>query len=130
LERITEQANLFRRLAPDGHVHRDGVTVRIGAFLKRDPVTGENVPDPQLSVNLARLTTAEATRDSGGARFGVCQFLAEVPIRLGLTVRHDPLDDNYAHSLVEGLPPSDRGMCQELANAATIVIPPTPRAKA
>jgi hypothetical protein len=124
---LTRGAGAQLRHEDQRNVARDGVTVLLGAFLKWDPETGENIPDPELSVNLARLTTAEATRDEAGRPgWGVCQFLAEVPVSLGLTVRHKPLEGNYAHSVLEGMRPDDRGPCVALARVATIVIPPIP----
>lgn len=60
-------------------------------------------PDPNVSVNLARLTTVAdtlASRAGRGHYLGV--LVARYPRRLGLTVEHDPLPNNRSHSLIKG----------------------------
>jgi hypothetical protein len=128
-EPITATDDLYRRLVPNGHVAPDGKTVLWTAFLRRKlPGERHARPDPQLSVNLARLTTPEATVAAARPGFGVGSFSASVPIRMGLSVRHDPQPDNYAHSLVEGLATEEQ--CQDLADATVIVLPPSPQPRA
>lgn len=93
LEVIDDDDELYRRLAPD-FVKRDG-SISSAAF-KRN-----GVPDPELSVDLARLTTPEqslVTRPN----FGLGGLLARVPRQIGLNVRHDPVEGNQAHSVIEG----------------------------
>ena len=66
-------------------------------------------PDPQISVDLARLTTPQATLvRAPRPGFGLGVLVARDPRSLGLTVRHHPLPDNAAHSLIEGQRPDDR----------------------
>lgn len=54
-----------------------------------------------LSVDLEKLTTHEvAIQDRRKFRLG--RLVAGVPISLGLTCRHSPLENNQAHSLIQG----------------------------
>jgi hypothetical protein len=115
LEEIADDDELYRRLAPD-HVNADG-TVNSAAFKRRGQ------PDPQVSVDLARLTT----RDEILARaprpgFGLGVLVARAPRALGLTVRHDPLPGNPAHSLIEGQ--TNRTQCRLLAEATIVLVQP------
>jgi hypothetical protein len=115
IEVIAIGDRLYRRLPAE--TVRNGKVGR-GAYYFR----GE--PDPSMSVDLARLTTPEATRDRAPRpeRFGVGEILASVPRQLGLTVKHEPTDENPAHSLIEGSP--TRAICQTLADCTTIIIAP------
>jgi hypothetical protein len=123
-EEITGADDLYRRLVPDGHIRHGQVL--FSAFLKRrEPGEKHGQPDPALSVNLARLSSPEATlAQAPRPGFGVAVFSAGIPIEMGLTVRHAPEAVNPAHTLVEGL--SSLEECQRLANACTILIPPNP----
>jgi hypothetical protein len=81
-------------------------------------------PDPELSVDLARLATPERTLSyCPGRGMGVVQVSASVPLDMGLTVEHCPVPDNDAHCLVKGM--TEKRQCQVLAEKATIVIPPS-----
>jgi hypothetical protein len=126
LEQITAEDHLYRRLVPNGHVAPDGQTVLLSAFLRKRPGEKKSEPDPELSVDLARLTTPEATAcGAGRAGFGAAEFPASVPLAMGLVVRHVPLlPDRYAHSQVEGM--TSRAQCQRLADASTLIVPPNP----
>jgi hypothetical protein len=122
VEVIVDGDHLYRRLAPD--TIRNG-RVNRGAYYFRgqpDPFRGQ--PDPSVSVDLARMTTPERTRQ--GARHpdqvGVGELPAHVPLGLGLTVRHAPIDGNNAHCLIEGV--TTRAVCQTLADHTTIIIAP------
>jgi hypothetical protein len=130
-ETITAEDTLHRRLVPNGHVAADGTTVLRSAFLlpKRLPGETERRPDPELSVELERFATPEetATRD-GRPGFGTAAFPASEPIAMNLTVRHAPLDGNYAHSHVLGL--TKREECQRLADVCRVVVPTNPRPRA
>jgi hypothetical protein len=108
---------LYRRLAP-GTI-RDGRVYRNAYYFS-------GAPDPQVSVDLARLTTPDETRLRARYpdRFGVGELQARVPIELGLTVKHDPTPDNDAHCLIEGA--TTKAICQVLADHTAIVISPEP----
>jgi hypothetical protein len=122
VETITPDDSLYRRISASGHVAPDGKTVTFGAFLKFDPVTRKNVPDEQCSVDLARMTTPEATAARGGPQWGVAQLAASVPLDMGLAVQHDPMADNPAHAEIRGL--KTRPECIKLAEACVVVLPP------
>ncbi len=95
LEIVDDDDELYRRLAPD-FVKSDG-TVSSAAF-KRG-----KVPDPEVSVDLARLTTPDETlRRANRLHHGIGVLIARVPRELGLTVRHDPVEGNPAHAVIEG----------------------------
>jgi hypothetical protein len=123
LETLTPADSLYRRLLPDGHVRPDGETVHWGAFLKKLPGAKRSIPDPELSVNLVRLTSREATLSGVKPGLGIGQFSASVPlVELSLEVQHAPLADNYAHTLVLGL--STLEQCKRLAEATRVIEPP------
>ena len=105
--------DLYRRIAPD-HVNPDG-TINSGAFKTRPP--------EGISVNLARLTTPEETLRRRPT-FGLGNLKAAIPIGLGLSVRHAPVPDNDAHSLIEGQ--TTRAIRHEMAEAADLLISPDP----
>ena len=119
MEQIQDDDELYRRLAPE-HVNPDGA-VNSAAFKRRKEY------DPSISVDLARLTTPQETLASR-PHFGVGILVAGVPRRLGFAVRHDPLPDNPAHSLIEG--DNNREKSRLLAEAMTVLIPPQPRSQA
>jgi hypothetical protein len=106
---------LYRRLPRE--------TIRNGR-VNRGAYYFQGEPNPSISVDLARLTTSEATRlrTPRPERFGVGELPSSVPSKLGLTVRHDPTDDNSAHCLIEGA--TTRAICQTLADRTVIVIMP------
>jgi hypothetical protein len=115
LETIAGHDRLYRRLVPQ-HLRPDG-TVNSYAFMLRGQ------PDPTISVDLARLTTPEETAHrTGKPGAGVGALVAEVPLALGLAVRHDPLPGNAAHSLISGA--STKAHCRQLAEAVTVLIRP------
>lgn len=112
---IAPEDRLYRRLARD--VVKEG-SVNRGSYYFRGQ------PDPSISVDLARLTTPEETRwrARNPAVAGVGELLASVPLGLGFTVRHAPVEDNPAHCLVEG--PTTKDLCQLLADQTRIIIAP------
>jgi hypothetical protein len=111
LEVIDDADDLYRRLARH-HVREDG-RVSSSAFKR-----GKE-PDPEVSVNLARLMTyEEMLRRADLPDQGVGVIVARVPLRLGLTVRHDPVDENPAHSVIEGQ--TTRAQPRQLAEATGI----------
>ena len=117
METISSDDELYRRLAPR-HVNPDG-TVNSAAY----KVNGK--PDPSISVDLARLTSAEESlARPGRPGFGLGTITAGVPTSLGLTVRPDPLPDNAAHTLIEGN--TQKATCRRLAEATRVTVPPNP----
>lgn len=111
LHDIQDSDDLYRRIAPD-HVNSDG-TINSGAFKTRPPAG--------ISVNLARLTTPEETLRPRPT-FGLGNLQAAIPRGLGLNVRHAPVPDNDAHSLIEGQ--NTRAIRRQMAEAAVLLIPP------
>jgi hypothetical protein len=92
---IDDDDRLYRRMVPD-HFHEDG-SVKSNAY----KLNGK--PDPSISVDLARLTTPEESIARGqrqGTQVGVLT-VREIKA-LGLTVRHDPTNENPSHCLIEG----------------------------
>jgi hypothetical protein len=95
----------------------DGSTVLSHAFKLRGK------PDPNISVDLARLTTPEETAARGPKPgFGVGRLVAGEVRALGLAVRHDPIEGNPANALIEGA--MTRLHCHLLAQATTVVLLP------
>ena len=114
IENIEDDDGLYRRLSPD-QMYPDG-TVNSNAF------KSGGKPDASISVDLAKLTTAQDALARGGNRpgFAVGELFARLPRDLGFSVRHHPLPDDNAHSLIEG--ENDRKKCRLLAETTTVVI--------
>ena len=103
---IADDDFLFRRLSPD-HLNLDG-TVNSNAYKLNEK------PDPEISVDLSQLTTVrEALNRAPGPQFKIGIIQAKDARTLGLNVRHDPRDDNPAHSVIEGN--QTKANCRELA---------------
>lgn len=117
LEAVADEDELYRRLAP--HHIKEGGRVSSSAF-KRG-----KIPDPEVSVNLARLTTIEETLATR-PEHGVGMLPARLPRSIGLTVRHDPVSDNHAHTVIEGQ--TSRQQPRELAEGTVILRLPSPGA--
>jgi len=115
LEVVIDDDALYRRLAP-GWINDDG-TVNSAAY----KLNGK--PANRFSVDLARLTTPEATA-SGRPGFGVGQFYARDVRVLEFEVWHDPEDGNDAHCTVDGT--NDRIKCRALAKQTTVLLFPQP----
>lgn len=112
---IAADDELYRRLAPL-HVNPDG-TVNSAAFKLR------GFPDPELSVDLARLTTPEASlARAPKPGFALGRLHAGDARSLGLTVRYDPLHDNRAHTLILGQRREDKTTSRKLAQMTTVVL--------
>jgi hypothetical protein len=114
---------LYRRLV-ESYFRRRDRTLTSGAFYLRGK------PDPEVSVDLARLTTPEITASKKPGS-GVGQLRAEVPRHLGLDVRHDPHPEtdpeNAAHSVIVGMARTsiaDKERCRRLAHATEILLYP------
>jgi hypothetical protein len=99
-------------------VNPDG-TVNSAAFKLRGQ------PDPSISVDLARRTTTAATlARASRSGFGLGTLTAGEPRSLGLGVRHDPLPENLAHTLIEGQRPGDKQTARRLARMTRLIIRP------
>ncbi|MFN8632479.1 MAG: hypothetical protein U0893_01405 [Chloroflexota bacterium] len=82
-------------------------------------------PDPEVSVDLARLASPEeCLRRADRPTHGIGSLTAAIPRAMGLTVRHDPVEGNDAHSVIEGQ--TDRSQPRQLAARVTIIIVPAP----
>jgi len=105
---ISDGDFLYRRLAPgSSHINPDG-TVASNAF-KRD-----GRPDPEISVDLARLTTeTEALARAPSSQFRLGVLEAGEVRALGLTLVHAPTEDNPSHSLILGN--NSKATCRLLA---------------
>lgn len=113
LETVSDGDLLYRRLAP-GWIKPDGSVASV-AFMSNGK------PDNEISVDLARLTTAQNAL-SGKPQFGLGQIVARVPRTLGFEVFHDPQLDNYAHSLVTG--ENSKPKCKNLAEQTAVLVLP------
>jgi hypothetical protein len=112
----TDDDELCRRLAPH-HVRADG-TVNSSAFKR------EKGYDPQISVDLARLTASPGDALRTRPNFGLGILRVGDLRGMGLSVRRDPLPDNPANCLIEGLVTRDQA--RQLAALTLILVPPTP----
>jgi hypothetical protein len=109
---IADDDALYRRIAP--HCFKRDGTISSSAFMTN------NVPDDQISVDLARLTTAdESLARAPRPGFGLGDLLASEPRRLGFTVRHDPIPENPAHALIEGQ--NTKELCRRLAEKLLVL---------
>ena len=110
-EVIEDDDWLYRRLALN-HLRSDG-TVNRTAFMRNSvPPNKGKEPDPQVSVDLARLTTppnspAGSLAAAGRPNQGIGAIQAGFPRSLELDVLHDPVLHppemaNRAHSLIQG----------------------------
>jgi hypothetical protein len=116
LEEIAERDELYRRLSKLSHIKKNG-KVSSAAFKRNKQ------PENSISVDLARLTTPQESLARVGeerkAQFVLGILVAEYPRSIGFCVRHDPLPDNRAHSLIEGQ--NDGEKCNLLAENTTLL---------
>jgi hypothetical protein len=117
---IADDDFLYRRLSIKGHLNPDK-TVNSNAYKK------DGKPDPEISVNVATLSSVREcllkAPDPASFTVGIIQT-AKVRA-LGLTVLHQPTDDNPAHSVITGN--NSKGTCRDLAKEtrlATVEIVP------
>ena len=102
---------LYRRLALN-HLRSDGTVNRTALMRNSVPPNKGKEPDPQISVDLARLTTppnspAGSLAVAGRPNQGIGAMQAGFARRLGLDVIHDPVLHppelvNVAHSVIQG----------------------------
>ncbi len=116
MEVIDDDDDLYRRLIPTS-VNRHGAVSR-GAFYRAGME-----PDPEISVNIARLSSPEATLTGGPPGSGIGVIRAGLARTTGLQVRHAPVEGNDAHALIVGA--STRDHCSLLAEGTRVVIPPS-----
>jgi hypothetical protein len=103
---VDDDELLYRRLVPD-HLHDDG-SVKSNAYKLHAK------PDPSISVDLASLTTVEESIARGRRDDTKLRALRVSEVRaLGLTVRHDPTEDNPSHTVIEGN--QSKASCKALA---------------
>lgn len=115
LVEIEDNDELYRRIFPE-YVRANG-TVSLKAFML------SGYPDPQVSVDLARLTTPEeAVSRAKEPGYGLGAIVAQLPRSLGLTVRHDPIPNHYSHSLIIG--ENTKEKCKRLAEGVRLMIQP------
>lgn len=122
VEIIADDDILYRWISPQ-YIKKSGA-VSSGAFMRWSKVgtrfTG--APDPEPSVDLARLTTPERmqARAAPGTRIGM---LVARSVRLaGMDVVHrrDSERDNPAHCVITGVQTADH--CRLLADATRIIL--------
>jgi hypothetical protein len=115
VEEIDDEDDLYRRLILTS-VNRRGDVTR-GAYYRAGME-----PDPEISVNIARLSSPDATVVGGPPGCDVGVIKAGAARAIGLEVRHDPLADNPAHALILGA--TTRDDCSRLAEATRVLLPP------
>lgn len=116
MEEIDNADGLYRRIFYQ-YVRKDG-SISSSAYR----VDGN--PDCSISVYLARLTDHKAAL-SGYQKHGLGEIRAGYPRSIGFVVRHDPIADNYAHSLIEGQ--NSKTKCHQLAENTQLVVVPPPQ---
>lgn len=110
-KQIADEDWLYRRLAPN-HFRSDG-TINRTAFMRNSvPPNKGKEPDPEVSVDLARLTTPPSSpvgslATAGRPNQGIASIQARFPRSLELDVIHAPMMEppelrNLAHSLIVG----------------------------
>ena len=116
LEDLRDDDELYRRFLPP---KKKGV-VPVTAYTA--PRTSN--PDPEISVDLARETTAEKCLEAGmPTHFKLGVLRVGVVRELGFTVRRDKKPGNDAHCVIEGVKTLDD--CERLAENTVIFTPPS-----
>lgn len=113
---IADEDDLFRRLIP--------TSVKQGVVLASAYYGRGMVPDPAISVNIARLSSPAATLVGGRLGSGVGVLKALVPRAIGLEVVHAPDRErgNDAHALIVGA--TEKQHCRILAQQTSVVLEP------
>ncbi len=114
---IRDDDLLYRRI-PGRHFQLDR-RIDFATYFRSKSAT----PDPEISVNLAHLTTPEETLAAAPSPdFGLGELTAGEVRALGFTVRHQPTKKNRAHCLIEGV--KTETDCAELRDITRIKIRP------
>ncbi len=114
LETVLPEDGLYRRLTAFAV---QGGRVTSAAYKQRGK------PDPEPSVDLARLTTpAQCLICGGRPELGIGELPARIPFALHLSVVHTPEPNNNAHCVIKG--EHTKETCRRLAEATTILKSP------
>ncbi|NOT58687.1 MAG: hypothetical protein HOP19_00510 [Acidobacteria bacterium] len=111
---INDDDLLYRRLHHT-RVYEDGSVKSIAYMFN-------SRPDPEVSVDLARLTTPEEAAGRGKPGTGLGEIVTSVPRALGFQVEYRPLPENPAHSQIEGH--NTKALCKQLAEATQMILMP------
>jgi hypothetical protein len=114
--RFSKDDLLYRRLAPD---HADDFVANSGAY-------SGNGGLPEVSVNLARMTTPDETL-KGRSHFGLGELRYGDVVAAGFSVVWDPVEDNDAHCLIKG--EATKANSRILAKLTTVTRMPQKTAK-
>jgi hypothetical protein len=110
---ISDDDLLYRRfhytaLRPDGSI--------VGAAYTKPKSA---IADPEISVDLARLTSPEKTLKAGRLPvFGLGELKVGDVRKLGFTVRSQPIEENPAHCIIEGVKTEED--CDRLAEITRV----------
>ena len=118
---VDDTDSLYRRLVAF-YIDSNG-KVSSSAYKNR-----QKKPDPQPSVDLARLTTPDKSLSYGGnSGLGVGELPAKVPLDIGFNVQHEPdmQNGNFAHCVILGA--HTKETCRLLADATKVILPPPQR---
>lgn len=116
---ITDDDLLYRRFYYKS-IRRDG-RITAAAYIQ----SRTNTPDPEISVDLARLTTPEKTLAAAppGGIFGLGVLKVGDVRRLGFTVHYNPSRENTAHCIIVGA--KTEADCDRLAEITRVhTLPP------
>lgn len=113
METITTEDGLLRRIVIDPNYIKPNLRITSLAFKPR------KIDVDGLSVDLERLTTPE-TVIIDRTKYRLARLQASVPMALGLHCIHAPIEENIAHSLIQGH--FTTSICRQLALAATFII--------
>lgn len=112
-QEISDDDLLYRRFHRKS-LRRDG---RLTLATYTLPKT--SIPDPEISVDLERLTTPEKTLAAAlPGLFGLGVLSAGDVRRLGFTVRYQPIPGNDAHCIIEGVKTEED--CDRLAEVTRV----------
>lgn len=113
---VSDDDCLYRRISIKGHLNPDR-TVNSNAYKK------DGKPDPEVSVDVGSLSTVRQSLlrapDTRGFTIGIIQTRS---VRsLGLTVIHQPTEENPAHTVILGN--NSKANCRDLAKATRLALP-------
>lgn len=111
-QEISDDDLLYRRFHRSS-LRRDR-SITDGAYTR--PKT--KIPDPEISVDLERLTTPEKTLAAAPPGFGLGVLSVRDVRRLGFTARYQPIPGNNAHCIIEGV--KTEKDCDDLAKVTQV----------